>query len=90
MIDANDTISDNSQREQRYSHHQTKKKLKAEAMRKAELDIKTIEERKASGQVPKRRKNTEDLEILVVMCGRCSSKKRLMVKHMLNVNFVYL
>jgi len=38
MIDANDTISDNSQREQRYGHHQNKKKLKAEAMRKAELD----------------------------------------------------
>ena len=53
MIDANDNISDNSQRGQRYGHQQNKKKLKAEAIRKAKLDRKTIEERKASEHVPK-------------------------------------
>jgi len=53
MINANDTISDTSQREMRYDHHHRKQKIRAEAMKQAELDIKTIEERKASGQVPK-------------------------------------
>jgi len=53
MIDADDNISDNSQRGQRYDHQQNKKKLKAEAIRKAKLDRKTTEERKASGHVPK-------------------------------------
>ena len=43
MIDANDNISDNSQREQRYGHHQNKKKLKAEATIKAKLDRKGFE-----------------------------------------------
>ena len=61
IINANDTISDTSQRELRYDHHQTKQKIIHEAMRQAdhhqtkqkiiheaELDRKTIQERKTS------------------------------------------
>ena len=48
-----DSTSDSSQREGRYQMHQTKQKSKAEAMKQAKLDQKVIEQRKASGQLPK-------------------------------------
>ena len=83
MIDANDNISDNSQRGQRYGHQQNKKKLKAEAIRKAKLDRKTIEERKASGHVPK----------VIKKYKRCTGSSSyvwmIIIQHILNVNFVY-
>ena len=53
IINAKDSTSDSSQREVRYEMHQTKQKRKAEAMRQAKLDQKAIEQRKASGQLPK-------------------------------------